>query len=178
MELRLNYDFFNKVNQLKDSSTEIRFRLMKERSKRFLRLDLPIFTMICIMLGKSFAQTLAILVAEYALCMGLVNINGIIDSEKYFLDRKTKNSEYELIALASKLNELNINTYYNLLLSTELCDKKTKLVLNDYHLPDLSTTKYINIPAYDNEGNIENVSIVQEHIIGAKQYILKINDNK
>lgn len=178
MELRVNYDFFKKINQVKNTSSNTRFNLMKERSKKFLYLDAPLFTMICLALGKSFLQTLAILFAEYALCMGLVNINGIIDSEKYFLDRKNKNSEYELIALASKLNELDIKTDYNLLLSTELCSKKTKFVLNDYHLPDLNTTKYINIPAYNDEGDVENISVVQEHIIGDKQYILRLNNNK
>lgn len=172
MKLVINYDFFNKIKDLNNSDTK--FTLIKSRTKRFVKFELPIYTILSVCLSDNLVSTLTVLSFDYLFTLALLNVNKIKETQSFYLERDLKKSKYKLISLVGKLNDLNISTDYELLLQSELYYKETKLTLNDYHLPDLMQKKYINVPVYDTMGDIKTVSIEQEHIIGSKQYVLSL----
>lgn len=79
----------------------------------------------------------------------------------------------ELAKLSLKLNNLNVNTSPKLLQKSELSTTEYKFV-NDKFLPTIQQNKYILVPTYDGLGGIKDTSILQEHEIGSKQYVLSI----
>ena len=79
----------------------------------------------------------------------------------------------ELKKLVLLLKNINVNTSFNMLLDSELYNKELEL-LHDSILPTMISKKYIYIPTYDDYGNDSKTSVVQEHIIGSKEYTLSI----
>ncbi len=77
----------------------------------------------------------------------------------------------ELRILSKLLSDININTSYELLLDSENYKTEYKLKFDESKIPYIKQDKYINIPVY-NDGDIKEVSLVQEHVIGSKKYSL------
>ena len=92
-------------------------------------------------------------------------------------DYKNKSID-DLKSLVSKFKDLYINTDYDLLLKSELYDKKYKVHLNENKIPFIMESKYILVPTYDFNGNVKNTSILQEHEIGTFTYVLSIGSPK
>lgn len=176
MKLVINYDFFEYISKINNSDSNL--VLVKSRSKRFIKADLPFYTLFCMATGSSLKETIGIVSFEYLFTLALLNLDKVKERNKVLLGQELKKNKYQLISLASKLNDLNISTEYELLLQSELYYKETKFILNDYHLPDLMVKKYINIPAYDYSGDIKPISVEQEHIIGTKEYVLSLGSPK
>lgn len=79
----------------------------------------------------------------------------------------------DLQKLSLQLNELNVKTSGELLLDSKVYHKQHKFVLSEKGIPGIMQNKYINIPTYDN-GDIKETSILQEHKIGTKEYVLSL----
>ena len=79
----------------------------------------------------------------------------------------------DIAELSLKLCKHCISTSPDLLLESEQQGKtRYKIVLNKHRIPVIRQEKCVMIPTYDN-GNIRrNVSVIQEHIIGSKKYVL------
>lgn len=77
----------------------------------------------------------------------------------------------ELRLLSYMLKDINISTSYELLLDSESYKTEYKLKFSESKTPYIKQDKYINIPVY-NDGEIKEVSLVQEHVIGSKSYSL------
>ena len=67
------------------------------------------------------------------------------------------------------LRDINVNTNCELLLESYVYDTKYKLGFNDKLLPYIKKDKYIMVPAISNIGK-KDVPLVQEHIIGSREY--------
>lgn len=76
----------------------------------------------------------------------------------------------DLSALSFQLNQLDINTNKELLLDSKEYHKEHKFILTEKGIPGIMQKKYINIPTTHND----EISIVQEHKIGSKQYVLSL----
>ena len=82
----------------------------------------------------------------------------------------------ELKRLVPKLKELNVSTNYDLLLKSELYEKKYKIEFNESKIPSLMQEKYILVPSYSFSGEVLDTSIKQEHEVGTKRYVLSIGE--
>ena len=169
MKLVINYDFFESVKKINDFGSN--FALIKERSKKFVKIDLPIFATIGLALGFSIPKTIALIGVEYFLSIAFLNVNklGTLRMQKEY-----DNHRYNLIALPYKLQDLDLITDYDLLLKSKVNKRRINFVLNNYHMPSLNIMKTIDMPVQDNNGEIKEVSVEQEHIIGSKDYVLTL----
>lgn len=94
------------------------------------------------------------------------------------LDFYADKSSRSLKKLVSQLENLNISTSYDLLLQSEVYHKKYKIEVNKEQLPHLAESKYIFVPSYTYSGDKQDTSILQEHIVGSKEYILSLGSPK
>ena len=83
------------------------------------------------------------------------------------VSKRYKGRNFQLTAL----KDINISTSYELLLDSENYKTEYKLKFDEAKIPYIKQDKYINIPVY-NDGDIKEVSLVQEHVIGSKSYSL------
>lgn len=169
MKLVVNYDFFKSVNQINDSYSN--FYLIKERSKKFLKIDLPIYTTLCIALGCNLPKTIGLLGAEYFTTIAFLNVNKL---SRLRIQKKLEEHRCNLVALPYKLHNLGVETEYDLLLHSEINKRRINIALNEHHIPSLNIRKIIDVPTQDDNGDINNVSLVQEHLIGSKDYVLTL----
>lgn len=173
MKIIINYDMLNAIDILNNPSSK--FTLVKCKTRQWLKDQLPILALVDMAICENDLKRLVtILAAQYMLTI----VNDEIENKFFGFDYATK-SELEkakrnILTLSSQLQDLNIATNYELLLQSEMYEKRTKFILNDIHLPDLMVQKYIYIPAYDYSGDIKPVSIEQEHIVGTKEYVLTL----
>lgn len=77
----------------------------------------------------------------------------------------------DIIMLSLRLESIRVSTDAELLMESTEYHREYKLVLNENKLPQILQSKYIMIPTFD-DGQIKDESIVQEHIIGSKEYVL------
>ena len=169
MKLVVNYDFFKSVKRINDFGSN--YALIKERSKRFVKIDLPIFATAGFALGCNLAKVVGLIAAEYCLTIAFLNVNklGVMR-----MQREYDNHRYNLIALPYKLQDLDLTTDYDLLLKSRVNKRRINFALNEHHIPSLNIMKTIDVPAQDTNGDINNVSLVQNHIIGSKDYVLTL----
>ena len=50
--------------------------------------------------------------------------------------------------------------------------KKYEIRLNDKKLPQIIESKFILVPSYNNNGEVKDTSLLQEHALFTKQYVL------
>lgn len=89
---------------------------------------------------------------------------------------KKLSREY-LKILSYKLKTLNVNTNYELLMNSEKYKTEYELIPEENKLPQLEQKKYIMVPVIEDNEERE-VSILQEHILGTKEYTLSIGEPK
>ena len=92
------------------------------------------------------------------------------------MDLYAKNSSLKLKELAIMLGTINVNTNYDMLLESELYYKKSSIDYSNDNLPVLKSEKYIYVPSYGFDGSEKTTSILQEHIIGTKEYTLSVEE--
>ena len=80
--------------------------------------------------------------------------------------------------MARQLNDLNVKTDYELLLESELYKKEYKIQVNEKKLPYIAESKYIMVPTHSFNGNMTETSILQEHVVGSKKYVLSLGSPK
>ena len=83
------------------------------------------------------------------------------------------NSEKCLGELVSKLDKIFVRTDVELLQDAYCYE--TEYEINNSFLPRVMQKKYINVPVYNDWDNNER-SLVQEHIIGSKEYFLSYGE--
>ena len=89
-------------------------------------------------------------------------------------DHYKEDSSNNLKRLVSILKELNVDTTYELLKKSECYHKIYNLKLNEKKIPQIIESKYILLPSYDYKGDITNTSLLQEHVVGSKTYVLSL----
>jgi len=77
----------------------------------------------------------------------------------------------QLKKLTKELKNININTNYELLLNSYKDQTRYKLEKNNSFIPKIKQEKYIIVPINEN-GEEKEISILQEHVIGSRNYVL------
>lgn len=86
--------------------------------------------------------------------------------------RQKEEANESLKELSCKLNDINVSTNSSLLMEAESYKTKYKINFNDGIIPKVIQNKYIMVPTR-NEGE---VSLLQEHIIGTRDYDLSVGE--
>ena len=94
--------------------------------------------------------------------------------QKKFKDKIETQAFLKLAKLALQLYDLNISTPPFLLQAAKVSQTEYRVQVNERHLPVIQQRKYILIPTYDSLGEIKEVSLLQEHNLGSKTYILSV----
>lgn len=89
--------------------------------------------------------------------------------------RKEDAIEY-LKVLAQQLRNQNIDITYENLLKSNVYHRKYKLDMEG--TPGIIRERYISIPTYDYNGMQTTTSILEEHKIGSRKYILTLGSPK
>ena len=132
---------------------------------------LPTSMAINLCFDPSLLRAIGLLPIEFieTVCLSYLFANNVLGGDRYAIDATSR-----LNTLVSQLNDLNVNTDYDLLLQSEHYETKYKIKLNEKKLPYLLESKYIMVPTYSYSGEIKDTSILQEHVVGSKEYVLSL----
>ena len=164
MKLVINYDFFRAVCIANEKFVLV--NLMRNYKKPFLY-GAGLFPLYLV--GNDIQTAIGKEAFYLAAVYGTLSIVSALvgDGEKQEAMKKLKN-------LVVQFDSLNLSTDFDLLLQSELYEKKYKFEVNKKILPSLVEKKYILVPTYDYRGEIQETSIEQEHVVGSKTYVLSI----
>lgn len=162
MKININYDLMDKISESKKGYS------LKRYTKRTL-LTFSIASIIDISFFDNDYNILIYKIISYITFHSLYN--GI---SAYALSDLTKKvATNDLSQLIHKLNNLGIKTDETVLLDSH--SYKTTYDINlDSNIPQIKQNKYINIPIKDEYWGNKEISLLQEHIIGTKEYELSI----
>ena len=169
MKIIINYDLVNEIYNASD--IPVGFKLIKNQKVVFIglytisiyrNLDLNNLTFLLSMTSDIFFINL------FPLALSLTSKITNNDFIKDF-------SSERLDSLVAKLQSLQVDTTFDLLLESKVYKKVTNLKINENKIPYLLESKYILVPTLDSLGNTTNISILQEHIIGSKKYVLSVS---
>ena len=173
MNIMINFDFINAVKNVNENFTLK--KITRNQKVKFLTINLPIYTFLNYVFCEGnipkVLGTLSLQIAvSYLLELFFYKVTDL-DSFKYISDRDLKK-------LVSQLQESDIDTTYDLVKQSELYDKKYNIRLNEKKIPQLVQSKYILLPCYDYLGDVKDISILQEHVMGSGEYILSLGSPK
>lgn len=167
MKLEINFDFWEAIRDAREPLTTLKL-LRKNRRISTLALGFDIiFQIDPKILPFAFIGQVAYFVLGDRIFFHLVGA-----------DLYQEKASNQLTTLVPKLEQLHVSTNYNLLTQSELEEKSYKIQLNENKLPELLESKYILVPTYDSNDNIKETSIMQEHVIGTKQYVLTLGSRR
>ena len=173
MKLVINYDFFNAIRDVNEPLTPMKI----VRNNRKYKLLAPVTLGIGYLGGmspESIARYLILwygiyITTDLALDNAIKRLNNNVDSYALTASTRLKN-------LSLKLDDINVKTNYDMLLESELYEKKYTIEKNDDKLISLFEKKYIYVPSYGFDGKEKETSILQEHDIGSSVYTLSVGE--
>ena len=171
MKIKVNFDLINAIMNVNEDFNA--FKVIRNNKKKWATIYLPFYLIVDIaLLSKVASIPLCLLIQFGYLTAGEVYYEHIYNRDIY-----KEESIDNLRKLVGLLNNIYLETSYDLLLQSELYDKKYKIELND-NFPNLKEEKFILVPTYDYNGNTKKTSILQEHFIGTDDYILSLGSPK
>lgn len=181
MKLNINYDLIDKIQEAQ-GKYKLQ-RLSKDTFKYALRygFSYPLYTTLNSLtdLNNNLIttdQAFIDIAVSIGITLGLLGL-GIATVDMLLEKCTGKSNEQiaieELRRLSVKLNNLNVKTSGELLLDSKEYYKEHKFVFSESGVPAVMQNKFINIPTYNN-GSIEETSILQEHKVGSKKYVLSL----
>lgn len=166
MKLIINYDFFEAVCNTREPFGPL--KVVRNKKRKWEVVDLPLFIGFSLLAPDRVVGNAA-LISTY---MGLDVVSHLmvhaITKEDIFVDDASNN----LKKLVAQFHDLNISTDYELLLQSELYKRKYNVELKEK--PHLLESKYIMVPIYHFNGDVKDTSILQEHVVGSRQYVLSL----
>ena len=168
MKLMINYDFIEAVRNVNEPLGPL--KLIRNTKKNILMFDLPFYLSMGYLFQRNIPGALTSSGISFMLVTGLELTEYAITKKDPYYNKSSDN----LKRLVSKLNDLNFETDYKLLLQSEMYERKYKIEFNESKLPSLIEEKYILLPSYNYSGEIKDTSLLQEHIIGSHEYELSI----
>ena len=87
-------------------------------------------------------------------------------------------SDEALIELCGSLKNIGIDTDFDLLKESKVDGKIYNFKLNEKKFPQIIESKYILIPSYNHNGEVNDTSVVQEHVMFSKEYIISKGTNQ
>lgn len=181
MKLNINYDLIDKIQEAQGKYKLQRFS--KNTFKYVLRygwgfsLAVTVDNLVCLNNNLITADQAFL---DIAVSMGVfLGLSGLCVATtdmllaKIFGKTPDQFAMEELRRLSLKLNQQNVKTSGELLLDSKEYYREHKFVVSENGVPGIMQNKFINIPTYNN-GSIEETSILQEHKIGSKKYVLSL----
>lgn len=167
MKLVINYDLINSVKNINEPLTP--FKIIRNEKRVWAKFNLPFYSMIDFCFTRDLKLIVEMLIAQFSVAtLTELFLQSFIKVDKY----KDK-SEYDLKKLLSKLQDINVDTEYDLLKESKLDSKNYNIKLNN-KMPQLIESKYILVPSYSYNGEIKDKNILQEHIVGSNNYYLSV----
>ena len=162
MNISINYDFMNTIGVTNKPSV---FKLVKHAysTNSFARVALTAIAAHSILFYSPIRALARITLSAIGIPY-LINLFG---------SQPIKNSAVKLVKeLPNSFNSLNIKTNDNLLGKSKLEKTEYKIRINENKMPQLIQSKYILVPSYGPKGEVRNTSVVQEHQLFSKKYVL------
>lgn len=173
MKLVINFDFFNTICNINEPFNG--FRIIKDRSIRFSKTTMPfLFLLDCAFLDCNFISVFNWLFLQYLIDLGY----GIVDCMDCDEEDYKKSDIKKIMSLVKSFRDINISTDYELLLQSQLYSKNYNINTKVKGLFDILEEKYFEVFVYDYKGDIDTVSIKQEHVVGSKEYVLSLGKPK
>lgn len=168
VKIRINYDLLDKI---KDSKTGLSLKREASWMKYQMGFGMLVTMPLNILLSQtSDANFIKETIKDILFLLFMYGVSDIaID---HFLKESNKNiAKLKLILLLMELRSINIDTNYELLQNAYEYDSTYKFCKNDSKIPLLKEEKYIMVPVIK-DGEEKEISLVQEHVVGSKEYIL------
>lgn len=164
MKLIINYDL---VNEIRKANTGFNLQRFSEKMILFLGATTPV-NLILLSQGHEAAIRSSI--------FGIVHAITLFGGSELALKNFTKqHADFRLNNLASSLTNINIYTNVDSIKKARLYKTQYKLIHEEK--PAVQQNKFIMLPT-TGSFNADEVSLQQEHIIGAKEYVLSIGEPK
>ena len=171
MKLVLSYDLEDAIKNVREPFGP--FKVVRNNKRKWATY-LPIYTGIDYIVQRDFKQVLPTLLLQYSLLFtGELVAAKILAHDIYYLK-----SSKDLETLVSQLESLNLSTDYQSLKKGEVYEKKYHVTLNEDKFPCLLQEKYFLVPTFGFHGEMRETSLLQEHEMGAKEYVLSIGSMK
>lgn len=161
MKIRINYDLFEK---LQESNTG----LSLNKSSKYI-LKQTFISSIIFQIINIITRDKPLISSDTILFFLFFHILTRLPVELILSKATKKYSIKDLNYLVNILNYLDINTTYELLQEAYLYKTNYKIIKNEKNIPILIQNKYIMLPVNEID---EEVSLVQEHIVGTNKYYL------
>ena len=170
MKIRLNYDLIDKV---KESKKGLLLKRVVNKSFCYSGLNtlfwMPFNQHIYNNLSQATVKDFIYFSLGYFSILSYLELKNKTLVKNESLDK--------LKRLASMLRDNYVNTDYELLQDSYEYDRSYSVILDDNKFLRLKQDKYIMIPTTDGFGDKE-ISLVQEHLIGSKDYELSYGSPK
>lgn len=176
MKLLINYDFFEEILNAKEPVGPL--KIIRNNKRRWAKFNLPLYTAFNFAFGNNITQNLCLLAIQFGLLTTIESISSLITKKICGEDFYTAKAIVNLKKLLIQLNDLNIKTDYDLLLDSKPYKREYKIKLNEKKLPIVLESKYIMVPTYNFNGDVKDTSILQEHVVGSKKYVLSLGSPK
>ena len=176
MKLVINYDFWLAIKNVNEPTGPL--KVIRNNKYRYMIYAPLWYTMDRFLLEDDPKATLGAILCSYGIVLS-IDLARIYSEKKNSgsnMDIYAKEASNKLIKLSSQLQEINIKTNYDMLLKSELYDKKYKIELNKDKIPFLKEEKYILVPSYGFDEKEKETSILQEHVLGSSSYILSVGE--
>ena len=172
MKLTINFDFINAVLNVNEKFGPL--KIVRNNKKLIGAYYFPFFTIIDYTIYKDLKYIIQELIIQFGFVIGSELIAHLLTNADIYKNKSIN----DLKKLVISLKQLNLNTSYDLLLSSTLYGKDYKISFNKDNLLQILESKYILVPTNGFNGNIKEVSILQEHNVGSNTYVLSIGSKK
>ena len=175
MKLLINYDFFNAVRNVNEKTNPL--KVIRNEKNRYAFV-FPFYLSTVLIIGQNQKMDLNDIMIPILRGYGtLLSLDFIFELMAQSLspsklDLYGEKASKRLKELAILLETINVSTNYDMLVASELYYKKTSIEPSEGTFPILKSEKYIYVPSYGFDGEEKTTSILQEHVVGTKEYVL------
>ena len=167
MSIIINYDFLNAVRNVEKPFSG--FKIIRNSKTKWIKYNYPVYLLLdYFALNNNKNAILPVFLIEAGLTFEYELFKNVFKKEDIYC----KEALERFNELAPLFKNLNMDTNASLLSVSECYDKERKLKIDEDGLPYIQESKYFYVPSIDNEGNLIDNHIVQEHIVGSDTYLL------
>ena len=176
MKLLTNFDLIDAINDVNQPLGPM--KVIRGNKVKYI-LDMPLFLSAGLIFQTDIEHTILAASIAYGLTFSTDWLIDYIATKALHSDKDiyADNAKKKLMILSSLLKEINVKTNYDMLLESELYQKKYKMQFNENKFPLLLEEKYILVPSYSFSGEVTDTSILQEHIKGSNRYALLVGES-
>ena len=172
MKIMINFDLINAVLDVNQGFSVK--KIVRNKKRQWAIINYPIYIVLDVACSKgNIGYALGLLAFQTGITIIPEYLSGLIINHDIYKLR----SEERLKKLIPKLQDNHLSISYQQLLKSELYERRYHFEFNKGKLPELMEEKYILVPChnpYSCDHREREVSILQEHVIGSKEYILSI----